>query len=189
VFRNGGEPTLKMLPPSHPVVRLMAGLPAHATPRARITVVSRTVGCDWCGTEFTTRRQSQRMCSRRCKTKAFKVRRRGQANGWASHYTWAEVMRLHLALGKACAYCAEVVDGQPDPDHVVPLSRGGSNSITNILSCCGPCNSDKRDLLLGEWNADRARRKLPPRIISDPRWIHLTSTDARSADTDVAQCG
>lgn len=29
------------------------------------------------------------------------------------------------------------------PDHVVPLSRGGTNYIDNIQPLCGPCNSQK----------------------------------------------
>lgn len=84
-------------------------------------------------------------------------------------------MRLYLALGKRCAYCEQEFDGPPDPDHVVPLSRGGSNSITNILPCCSPCNSDKRDLLLSEWNEDREIRFLPDRVTENPLWTHLTS--------------
>lgn len=190
IWRNGGRPTLSELPPSHPVTRLTQGLPAvpPATP-PRLRIAAWQMECGWCGTEFVTRKQAQRVCSRRCAVRARRARRRGLELGWSSHYTWAEVMRLFLALGKACAYCSEVIDGQPDPDHVVPLSRGGSNSITNILPCCSPCNSDKRDLLLSEWNADRERRHLPPRTVEDPRWIHLTSTSARLVETDVAQCG
>jgi len=88
-------------------------------------------------------------------------------------------MRLFLAFDRCCAYCEQPVIGQPDPDHVVPLSRRGANSITNILPSCRACNSDKRDLLLAEWNADRARRGKPPVRTSwsfnDPRFRHLTS--------------
>lgn len=190
IWRNSGRPTSSELPLNHPVSRLLRGLPAQVplpVPKKRIAVLS--LECGWCGAQFSTRKQAQRMCSRRCAVKAKRVRRRGQELGWSSHYTWAEVMRLFLKLGKRCAYCTEVIDGQPDPDHVMPLSRGGSNSITNILPCCGACNSDKRDLLLSEWNADRARRKMPARIVADPRWTHLTSTGARSVETDAAQCG
>jgi 5-methylcytosine-specific restriction endonuclease McrA len=31
------------------------------------------------------------------------------------------------------------------PDHVVPLSRGGTNTIENIQPLCPPCNRWKRD--------------------------------------------
>lgn len=49
-----------------------------------------------------------------------------------------------------CRYCG----GQPDrmcADHVVPLSRGGSNDEDNLVACCLPCNSSKCDRLLDEW--------------------------------------
>jgi 5-methylcytosine-specific restriction endonuclease McrA len=59
----------------------------------------------------------------------------------------------------------------------VPLSRGGSNSITNILPACRRCNGDKRDLSLDEWTADRRRRNLPAVVttwaVGDPKYLHL----------------
>ena len=83
-------------------------------------------------------------------------------------------MHYKRAGYRRCAYCDQRVEGQPDPDHVVPLSRGGSNSITNILPSCRACNSDKRDLLLAEWRMDRQRRCLPARRTDPAQWIHLT---------------
>ena len=140
--------------------------PARFVPEAR--------QCSWCGCEFTAGRPGQRLCSRDCKVKAKRMRRRGRSAKAGGSYTWSEVIRILLDLDRRCAYCDELVDGEPDPDHVVPLSRGGSNSITNILPCCRLCNSDKRDLLLSEWNDDRKRRGLPPRMTS---W---TPSDIRS---------
>lgn len=52
--------------------------------------------------------------------------------------------------GYVCRYCGD----QPErmcADHVIPLSRGGSNDETNLVACCLPCNSSKCDRLLDEW--------------------------------------
>lgn len=41
-----------------------------------------------------------------------------------------------------CAYCGQAGEGLT-PDHVIPLSRGGNNSLSNIVPACGPCNYHK----------------------------------------------
>jgi 5-methylcytosine-specific restriction endonuclease McrA len=132
--------------------------------------------CAWCGDAFAATRRDMVNCTRACKVKASKSRRRGRQYGSTSHFTWAEFMRLFIKLDRCCAYCEQRIEGQPEPDHVVPLSRGGSNSITNILPSCSACNSDKRDLLLHDWAVDRERRGLPPRTtsVNNPSWRHLT---------------
>jgi 5-methylcytosine-specific restriction endonuclease McrA len=55
-----------------------------------------------------------------------------------------------------CAYCNERPEGALSMDHVVPVSRGGSHSIGNIVPACLSCNSSKKDRLLIEWRARRA---------------------------------
>ena len=40
-------------------------------------------------------------------------------------------------------------------DHVVPLSRGGSNGIGNYLPSCRSCNSSKKDKFITEWKKVR----------------------------------
>lgn len=88
-------------------------------------------------------------------------------------------MHLYLLFDRCCAYCRTVIDGQPEPDHVVALSRGGSNSITNILPSCHGCNSAKRDRTLDEWAAERRRNGKLPVVTTwsayDVRYRHLTS--------------
>lgn len=160
--------TVSRLPRHHPVRVLMR----KPTPALRRT------GCEWCGTEIETRKSTQRFCSMDCKRHAKRVRRRGREHGAIGTYTWSQVTKVLLKFDRRCAYCEQTILGLPDPDHVVPLSRGGANTIANILPSCRLCNSDKRDLLLDEWAADRERRGLPPRTTSwaadDARVGHLT---------------
>ena len=138
----------------------------------------REIECAWCGTRAGTMRRTTRFCSVRCKGKAKSARRRAREVNAPGEYTWAQVVQLWSALDRCCAYCHKrtpLVDIQAE--HVTPLSRGGRNDIGNILPSCGPCNADKRDLLLHEWSADRERRRLPPVhtmwSTHDARYSHL----------------
>lgn len=55
-------------------------------------------------------------------------------------------------LGWRCVYCGDPLPkSNATMDHVVPLSRGGSNGIENIVPACRPCNASKGNRLLGEW--------------------------------------
>lgn len=40
-------------------------------------------------------------------------------------------------------------------DHNLPLSRGGQNTLSNIIILCGSCNSSKSDRTLDEYNEQR----------------------------------
>lgn len=44
--------------------------------------------------------------------------------------------------GHRCAYCGR---SAATVDHVMPRSRGGANSWTNLVACCRSCNSLKGD--------------------------------------------
>lgn len=134
------------------------------------------VDCAWCGTVFDQGRGDQVYCSANCKRRHKLARRKGRESD-GHVYTWSHVIRVWLLLDRCCAYCARPIADQPEPDHVIPLSRHGSNGNGNILPSCRPCNSDKRDLLLHEWAEDRASRGKPPvRTVFDrslPPYRHL----------------
>ena len=101
-------------------------------------------------------------CGTACNRRASKRRRRAREYNAPGEFRWVDMIGLWLALGKCCAYCGVQSDKQPDPDHVIPLSRGGDNTIDNILPACRACNSQKRTLTIAEWTVDRQERRKPP---------------------------
>ena len=56
--------------------------------------------------------------------------------------------------GHACVYCG--ADKPLEGDHIVPLSQGGSNALTNLATACRPCNLSKASSTLEEWCVRRA---------------------------------
>jgi 5-methylcytosine-specific restriction endonuclease McrA len=51
-------------------------------------------------------------------------------------------------------------------DHIMPLSRGGSNWPDNLQALCKPCNSQKRDSTMEEWLERRRRTKADSPLLS-----------------------
>lgn len=53
--------------------------------------------------------------------------------------------------GYVCRYCKRDGDIKWAVDHIIPLSRGGTNDEDNLTVACFQCNSSKSDKLLSEW--------------------------------------
>lgn len=52
-----------------------------------------------------------------------------------------------------CMYCLVTMpDRKLTRDHVIPISRGGKNVWTNVVTACRKCNQKKADKLLQETN-------------------------------------
>ncbi len=49
--------------------------------------------------------------------------------------------------GYTCQYCgAKAPDVELHIDHIVPVSKGGTNDMTNLVTACASCNLGKSDL-------------------------------------------
>jgi len=86
----------------------------------------------------------------------------GEAKAWQQNYRarrraggslTGDDMRRVLSSSAECFYCeAPYTDRRrPTVDHIVPLSRGGTNTCNNLVSCCRSCNSSKKNRTVSEW--------------------------------------
>lgn len=64
-----------------------------------------------------------------------------------------------LEMEKKCAYCDSLENIQLD--HIIPLSRGGPDSIDNLVYACKKCNLSKGIKSLPEWFGDDYSNKIP----------------------------
>jgi hypothetical protein len=58
--------------------------------------------------------------------------------------------RIFERDGYTCNYCG-VHGAKLECDHVVPLSRGGTNDDDNLVTACRSCNRSKHAKLVEEW--------------------------------------
>lgn len=77
-----------------------------------------------------------------------KRRARILANG--NNTLTKEDIELLFSTTNSCSYCS-ATGVKLTLDHIVPISRGGTNSPDNIALACGHCNSSKGNKTLDEW--------------------------------------
>ena len=63
-----------------------------------------------------------------------------------------------------CQYCGVVEPSKElTVDHILPRSRGGGNSWTNLVACCKHCNQKKRDRTPEEANMKLLNKPVKPK--------------------------
>lgn len=84
-------------------------------------------------------------------TKAKNSRRKARKRNASGTHTAADILRIYNEQEGLCAYCGIRLFDEYHVDHIVPLSRGGSNAPDNLACACPDCNLSKSDKLVSEW--------------------------------------
>ena len=60
-----------------------------------------------------------------------------------NNFTHAQWVAMQETFNHRCAYCGRRAKGHLTQDHITPLSKGGSHTLSNIVPACRSCNSKK----------------------------------------------
>lgn len=71
-------------------------------------------------------------------------RRRAIQHGASGSHTTADVAAQYARQRGRCYWCGEKVDSSYHEDHVLPLSKGGSDGLENTVIACPMCNVRKQ---------------------------------------------
>lgn len=124
-------------------VRRAEVLAQHKTPEAQARRRASAVRRYWANPEAkrlegrlwrANNREASRIHSRRSRVK------RHAAPG---KHTAEDVRRQYAQQQGRCHWCASPLGGEYEVDHIIPLSRGGTDNPNNICCACEPCNRQK----------------------------------------------
>jgi 5-methylcytosine-specific restriction endonuclease McrA len=83
-------------------------------------------------------------------------RRRSRRREAEGSFTTEDIKQLYQIQGGCCAWCSVPLERIYQIDHIVPLSRNGSNWSSNLVLACARCNSSKNDkVVYEEWEPPR----------------------------------
>lgn len=83
----------------------------------------------------------------RLKSSRYRARLASQVRG---EVTVRDLKRMLRHYRNECAYCSVKLT-KVHWDHVIPLARGGTHAIGNLVPTCPSCNTSKGKRLLSEW--------------------------------------
>jgi len=77
------------------------------------------------------------------------LERYARLKGAIGSFTVQEWLDLKAKYNYRCAHCGRhEVEAKLTKDHIIPLTKGGSNSIDNIKPLCQSCNSRKYNKII-----------------------------------------
>jgi hypothetical protein len=97
--------------------------------------------------------------------------------------------RKMLECKHCCIYCGSVE--HLSLDHIIPLSKGGPDIISNQVYACQSCNSSKGEKDIFYWYGLERKEEIPPMVLSKYLKLVYDFHEARGSldNTDINQNG
>lgn len=77
------------------------------------------------------------------KLRSWDHRRKARKKAALGKWTSSDIQVLHAKQRGICEYCQREYGASFEVDHVIPLSKGGTNWPSNIVIACKTCNRSK----------------------------------------------
>lgn len=141
--------------PSSPACPTVQGGPCCSLAKQRRPVPRSFTGgpCAHCATLFMGYAQ-ERFCSRLCNKRWWRQERRVARREAERN----DRLMVFVADGWICRLCGKPTADEkvphplaPTVDHVIPVARGGTDAVENLVCAHFICNSQKRDMTMDEW--------------------------------------
>jgi 5-methylcytosine-specific restriction endonuclease McrA len=88
---------------------------------------------------------------------AYARNRRAQTLAVGGEHTEQDILRQHKAQKGKCYWCDCKLGEKYHVDHVIPLSKGGTNDPSNLVIACPTCNLSKHDKFPWEWDGNNGK--------------------------------
>ncbi|MGE0541220.1 MAG: HNH endonuclease [Dehalococcoidia bacterium] len=96
--------------------------------------------------------QAESRANNRIRFRSYNAKRYAMLLAAEGTYSATDIERLYAEQGGLCRWCSCSLDTGYEIDHVIPLSRGGSNGPENLAVTCTSCNRRKSaSLPFSEW--------------------------------------
>ena len=83
--------------------------------------------------------------------RASSAKRRALHNAAEGYFTKDQIIKMFSDQNCQCANCCKDISIEYEIDHIMPLSKGGTNYIDNIQLLCPNCNARKHNMTPSEW--------------------------------------
>lgn len=87
--------------------------------------------------------------------------------------------RIYRRDGHECVYCGST--NQLTLDHVIPRSRGGENTWTNLVTCCFKCNLKKGDRTPEEARMKMKHQPFAPSLVGEDSFLENIWNDFQNS--------
>jgi hypothetical protein len=97
------------------------------------------------------------LAANKLRTRVYTENRRARKLANGGSHTPEQIEELHAKQRYRCAGCKTSIRDSYEIDHITPVTRGGSNSISNIQLLCMRCNRTKHNKLPEQWAKEQGR--------------------------------